>query len=74
MLNYKRTGWYIPAWASIGLGIVIGSAGVLPSFARPALKQRTEATNPQEHALNANFCICKLRQSIAPAACKPMAG
>ena len=39
----------------MGLGVVIGSSGVLPSFARPALKQRAEAINPQEHALDANL-------------------
>jgi 5'-nucleotidase (lipoprotein e(P4) family) len=55
MLNYKRMGWFVPASAGLGLGIAIGSAGVLPSFARPALIQRAETANPQERTLDANL-------------------
>src|SRR5262249_59644721 len=41
--------------ASLFIGVVIGSSGLMTSLARQAASPQTAAVNPQEHALDANL-------------------
>lgn len=55
MRSPQQTGWLVPASVGIVLGIGIGSAGLLPSRARPAAVARADNANPQERTLDANL-------------------